>query len=103
MGEFKIENGTSLDEAIGVALGYASKCWENPAGAGEFHSGEAAQCAQELAAAIRDGRVRDGQFGVKVSRWQPFDSHGRPLDPRGTEPPTGMPMQLNLDDEVNRG
>jgi hypothetical protein len=76
MGKFKIENGTSLDEAVGITVGAGSMCWENVAAAGEFQSTEAAAIVQELIDAIRDGRVRDGQFGVKVSRWQPIGPDG---------------------------
>jgi hypothetical protein len=102
MGEFRIENGTSLDEAIGVALGYASMCWESPDGAGEFQSSKAAQCAQELAAAIRDGRVRDGQFGVKVSRWQPIGADGTIHTYAPPEPPVPT-VQAHDTREVDGG
>jgi hypothetical protein len=89
MGKFKIENGTSLDEAVGITVGAGSMCWENVRGAGEFQSTEAAAIVQELLDAIRDGRVRDGQFAVKPSRWQPLDAHGQPLPQRSPGPDLG--------------
>lgn len=81
-GEFKIEDGTSVAEAVGTALGYASMCWVGDTGDLEFDSERARQCAQELTDAIINGRLRVDGTGLvpKPSRWQPLDS------PSGTGP-----------------
>jgi hypothetical protein len=89
MSDYKIENGTSLEEAVFTALGAASVCWEFMEGTGEFQSVRAKNIGEELVAAIRDGRVRDGAFETKVSRWQPLDAHGKPLPTRSPGPDLG--------------
>jgi hypothetical protein len=80
MTKYKIEDGTQLDEAVGVAIGAASTCWETLDTAGVFDSTRAGEIAEELIAAIRDGRVRDGQATVKVSRWVPIAEAIRSFD-----------------------
>jgi hypothetical protein len=68
--EYTIESGTSLDEAVGVAIGAASVCWESPEGAGVFLSERAAAISEELVAAIRDGRVMvDGRKAPDGAPW----------------------------------
>lgn len=46
--ELQLVESMSLDEAVGVALGYASACWSNLNGAGVFESDRAAQASREL-------------------------------------------------------
>jgi hypothetical protein len=43
--------------AVGLAIGAASVCWENPGGAGVFDSTRAAQIADELVAHLRRLRL----------------------------------------------
>jgi hypothetical protein len=44
---------TPVDEAIGIALGAASMCWEHPQAAGVFDSQRAAAISEELLSFIR--------------------------------------------------
>jgi hypothetical protein len=37
-----------IEDFIGQAVGAASMCWENPAGAGVFHSERASQIVDEI-------------------------------------------------------
>jgi hypothetical protein len=79
MSDFRIEDGTTVQEAVFTALGAASACWTNLAGAGEFESGRCKAIGEELVAAIRNGRLRDEATGLTpvVSRWQPLDERGQ--------------------------
>lgn len=49
-----LREADSLEEAIGLAIGAASACWENLGGAGEFQSGDAAAIAEALTELVRD-------------------------------------------------
>jgi hypothetical protein len=79
MGEFKIKEGTTVQEAVFIALGAASACWTNLVGAGEFESHRCKAIGEELVAAIRNGKLRDEASGLSpvVSRWQPLDERGQ--------------------------
>lgn len=79
--EFKIEDGTEVGEAVGMAVGYGSMCWIGGTGDAEFDSVRASQCVEELTDAIVNGRLRVKGVGLvpKPSRWQPLGPDGRPL------------------------
>lgn len=46
--KFDLDPTWSVEEAIGRTMGFVSTCWENPGGAGEFQSTEAAYAAEQL-------------------------------------------------------
>lgn len=54
--EFYVPEGeeATLEEIVGQAIGAASVCWENPAGAGIFDSKRAAIVAQALGQWIKN-------------------------------------------------
>lgn len=52
-----LSEADSMEEAIGLAIGAASVCWENPGGAGVFESGRAAAISAGLLELVR-GYVR---------------------------------------------
>jgi hypothetical protein len=58
-----LPQGLPLEEVVGQAIGAASACWENLAGAGTFESGRAAQIMNELLEEIR-GRESEGLRGA---------------------------------------
>lgn len=43
----------SIEEIVGQAIGAASVCWENPAGAGQFDSTQASKICQDAVYEIR--------------------------------------------------
>jgi len=60
---------TALRRDIFEALGNASACWENPAGAGVFDSTRAAQIGEELVAAIiARTRLGEPSLGCATNR-----------------------------------
>jgi hypothetical protein len=64
-----------MEEAIGIAIGAASLCWENPSGAGEFDSTQASKIVDELLEKIRSEvrwTVTDGD--VLVIAKKSYDS-----------------------------
>lgn len=92
MSRFEVKEGMTLQEAVFTALGAASACWSDLAGAGEFESTRCKEIGEELVAAIRNGKLRDEATGLTplVSRWQPLNERGQmfqdievtTLDPR---------------------
>jgi hypothetical protein len=51
--DLELAKAESIDAAIHQAIGAASVCWENPAGAGVFLSERAHSIAQQLRADLR--------------------------------------------------
>ena len=52
--EFDRREPLTLTSAVYQAIGAASVCWENPAGAGVFDSDRAAEVAEALLSKIRE-------------------------------------------------
>lgn len=49
-----LNEADTLEDAIGLALGAASTCWDNLSGAGVFQSERAGFVSQELLTLVRD-------------------------------------------------
>lgn len=78
------EGAESIEEAIGLAIGAASMCWENPAGAGVFDSSRAALLVKQLYEHVQ-------------LRWSLADA--RPVSP---SPATTEPEKLRRQVEAHR-
>lgn len=70
MAKFEITEETTLQEAVYLALGAASVCWEHPGGAGLFLSTECAAIGEELVRALRTGRLVDQDSGFQLALQQ---------------------------------
>lgn len=63
-GEFVFERGADMESMIFQAIGAASMCWANPAGAGEFQSERAEEIGQALLTKVRTYLVGDAPLGL---------------------------------------
>ena len=85
------EGELSLQDAVGQALGAASKCWELVNFAGEFDSSQASEIADALIAeVIRKQKVINDRHEVEVALWKK-----RLVDETAT-------LRGNLEDRRNR-
>jgi hypothetical protein len=83
-----IRGAANLREAVGVAIGAASMCWERPEGAGVFQSDRAVQVMEALVQWVESHQAKlswDGQGNLTIDLGQ-LDIEGRPItiDPRET-------------------
>lgn len=64
-----LDQARTLEELVFQALGAASMCWENPAGAGVFESDRAKEIGDELLARLREREA--------VAAWHAAEGHCR--------------------------
>lgn len=86
---FEIEPGSTLDEAIGQAIGYASMCWVGGTGDLEFDSTAASQCAEALTAYVK--QERDKTMAKEQISWKQPPRRWVQLNIVGTQAPDAEP------------
>jgi NTP pyrophosphatase (non-canonical NTP hydrolase) len=73
MSELQLEKATDLEQAIQLAVGVASGCWEFPEGAGQFDTAKASMVAKEL---YQEVLRRYSEYAPELGRSKTFREMG---------------------------